>query len=396
MEEKKVEQQEISEENSNEQHSPDELTESEMEAPVSSKTDLPYNQVPVDSGVTPQQEANDDAADAGLPENFTKEPQDIEHIDFTNVKDYKNWILPYQRVSDDDGHLLGDIQLEQEVKKLCKELDSVNLYLEENPTLWVDKIKDVATRYTEKLNISENTSFGIHTKHHIRQGYMFSHLRFLVKERLGKSWMQWVDDNFGKSLLRSIEDYMRIADVSNSIRYAVFGKERLLEIIRQLDKKNLKKTDPIGDFLRNHEIEFDPRSELDVKELKVKADIAISLRKLANEGLEQVSAEKVEAFFRGGHEIEPKHIRELKIVQKTRGDLNAYMDELIATGGKIKPTQTAEMKSNGFKKTLDRFLSQAADALKDQEYLGQVDLDLCKRLKDKLLELESKIASITN
>jgi hypothetical protein len=286
--------------------------------------------------------------------------------------------------------------LEQEVKKLCKELDSVNLYLEENPTLWVDKIKDVATRYTEKLNISENTSFGIHTKYHIRQGYFFGRLRLLVKERLGKSWMQWVDDNFGKSLLRSIEDYMRIADVSNSIRYAVFGKERLLEIIRQLDKKNLKKTDPIGDFLRNHEIEFDPKSGLDVKELKVKADIAISLKKLANEGLEQVSAEKVEAFFRGGHEIEPKHIRELKIIQKTRGDLNAYMDELKATGGKIKPTQTAEMKSNGFKKTLDRFMSQAVDALKDQEYLGQVDIDLCKRLKDKLLELESKIASITN
>ena len=396
MTENTIDKQEISEENSNEQHSPDELKESDMEAPISKETDHYEKQAPVDSGVTTQQEKPDDAADAELSENFTLEPQDVEHIDLTKVKEYKGWIGPYQKVSDDDGQILGDPQLEKEVKDLFKEMETVDLFLEENPTQWADKLTDVAIRYTKQVNISENISNGIHTKYRIRQAGIFLNLQFLIKVRLGKSWMQFVADKFGKSLLRSIEDYMRIAKITNSIRYAVFGKERLLEIIRQIEKKNLKRTDPIGDFLQDHGIEYDPESDLDVSELKKKTDIAISLKKVSDEGFEQISPDKIEAFVRAGYEIEIKHLRDMKNVQNTGGDLNAYIDKLIATKGKFKLPKTAEMKSNEFKRTLDKFLSQSADALKDQEYLGQIDLNLCRQLKDKLLELENRISSITN
>lgn len=68
----------------------DEIKESNEEAPLSKETDLSDNQVPVDSGVTPQHEAHDDAADAGLPENFTKEPQDIEHMDLNKITESVN------------------------------------------------------------------------------------------------------------------------------------------------------------------------------------------------------------------------------------------------------------------------------------------------------------------
>ena len=375
----------------------DESTKTIEEAPVSFGNHQPDDsQTQMDTEIQPQKDETDDAADSELPESFTLEPQDVEHIDLTKVKEYKGWIGPYQKVSDDDGQILGDPQLEKEVKDLFKEMETVDLFLEENPTQWADKLTDVAIRYTKQVNISENISNGIHTKYRIRQAGIFLNLQFLIKVRLGKSWMQFVADKFGKSLLRSIEDYMRIAKITNSIRYSVFGKERLLEIIRQIEKKNLKRTDPIGDFLQDHGIEFDPESELDVSELKKKTDIAISLKKVSDEGFEQISPDKIEAFVRAGYEIETKHLRDMKNVQNTGGDLNAYIDKLIATKGKFKLPKTAEMKSNEFKRTLDKFLSQSADALKDQEYLGQIDLNLCGQLKDKLLELENRISSITN
>ena len=167
----------------------------------------------------------------------------------------------YRLVSDDEGQLLGDQQLERRVRDLCEKLEKVNLNRAEGPELLVEKIKVLAIRYTKKLNTAENISFGILTKYHIRQGLFFLLLKILVKERLGLNWVKWFSDNFDKQHLRSAEVYMQIAQVQNSIRYAVFGKERLLQIIRQIDKKNLNKEDPIGDFLRKNKIDFDPKLE---------------------------------------------------------------------------------------------------------------------------------------
>ena len=156
------------------------------------------------------------------------------------VEDYEKWADVYRLVSDDEGQLLGDQQLERTVRELCENLEKINLYRAESPELLVEKIKELAIQYTKKLNTAENISFGILTKYRIRQGLLLLLLQILVKKRLGRNWIEWFSDNFDKRHLRSAEDYMRIAQVQNSIRYAVFGKERLLQIIRQIDKKNIE------------------------------------------------------------------------------------------------------------------------------------------------------------
>ena len=150
------------------------------------KTIFPTTQVPVDSGEHPQQKAAEEGTESGLPVRFTLEPQDKEHMDLRGVKDHEKWTDVYRLVSDDEGQLLGDQKLERTVRELCEDLEKINLYRAESPEVLVEKIKDLAMRYTKKLNTAENISFGILTKYRIRQGQLFLFLKILVKNRLGK------------------------------------------------------------------------------------------------------------------------------------------------------------------------------------------------------------------
>ena len=184
---------------------------------------------------------------------------------------------------------------------------------------------------------------------------------------------------------------MRIAGVKNAIKYAVFGKERLLGIIRQL--QNTDGDDPIGDFLADNGVDFAVEVETDLEEVRVKADIAVNHQKLVSEDLGEIPLDKVKAFVESGNTITKKHINELTLVKKTGGDLTSYMDGLIASKGKAEPVMTPERKAESYKNALVSFLDKTKTAISDQEYIGQIDLDLCKELKDQVEELERKISS---
>ena len=329
--------------------------------------------------------------EGSLPEEVTEAPQDPEHMDLTKVSDYGKWVRAYINVSDDDGHLLGNRELEKEVKKLCNDLSEMDLYMEEDPELWINRIKDVALRYVAAINFRENTSIGTFTKYRIRMGMLFNAQKILVKEKLRKNWIVWFAENYDKSLLRSAQDYMRIAEIPNVIRYAVFGKERLLQILRQIEEPEGE--DPIAAFLKEHGIEFNSYAETDYQELKIATDIAIARQKLNSEGLEEVADEKVEALVRNGIELTTLRLGQMKLVKETEGNLAAYIDRLISTGGKVEPIQTPETKAKSFKKTVDRFIDQATNALDDDQYLGEFDIELCRQLMEKIQRLEQKLTS---
>ena len=104
---------------------------------------------------------------------------------------------------------------------------------------------------------------------------------------------------------------MKIAEVQNSIRYAVFGKERLLQIIRQIDKKDLNKEDPIGDFLRKNKIDFDPKQETEFQEVRDEADVAIEKEKLSKAGITEISNEQVDALVLNERKLTTHHIKQL-------------------------------------------------------------------------------------
>ncbi len=267
-----------------------------------------------------------------LPDGVTEAPQDPEHMDLTKVAGYGKWVRTYLNVSDDDGHLLGDRQLEKVVKKLCVDLNKMDLAMEEVPELWINRIKEVAIQYVGTINFRENTSIGTFTKYRIRVGMLYNFQKTLVKKKLDRNWSEWFAENYDKSLLRSSQIYMRIAEIPNVIRFAVFGIERISQITRRIEKPYGE--DPIGHFLQENRIEFDSYAETDYQELKITTDIAIARQKLNKEDLEEVPDDKVEALIRTKIELTPHHVNQLKLVKSTEGDLVLYMDELIANGGK--------------------------------------------------------------
>ena len=386
MEKNNKDQNENTEKNPDEKELINESKVSSEEAPVSAETEISDNQVPVDPGEHPQQKAAEEGTESGLPESFTLEPQDQEHIDLRGVKDHEKWTDTYRQVSDDEGHLLGDKELEKTVKELCNELDRINLYRAESPEVLVEKIKELAIQYTKKLNTAENISFGVLTKYRIRQGQILRFQQILVKNRLGKEWIKWFSDNYDKSLLRSAEDYMRIADVQNSVRYSVFGKERLLQIIRRIDKDDLMKEDPIGDFLRENKIDFDPKRETEFKEVRIEADVAVEKEKLVKAGITEISHEFIDTLVRNGRKLTSQNIKQL-VLAREKGNLAEKMEK-IASGEKIEPLVTPEIKAEGFKKTTNRFMKAIESALTDTEYITDVDMELFNRLKERIQQLE--------
>ena len=100
--------------------------------------------------------------------------------------------------------------------------------------------------------------------------------------------------------------------------------------------------------------------------------------------------------IRSGVELTTTIINQLKLVPSTQGNLGQYIDNLIASGGKAEPIQTPETKAKSFKKTLDRFIDQTVTALDDDQYLGEVDIELCRQLLEKVQQLEQKLTSSTN
>jgi hypothetical protein len=326
-----------------------------------------------------------------LPSAVTEAPQEEEHMDLRKVKPYKEWLRAYLNVSDDKGGFLGDEDLENEVTTLCVKLNSMDIDKDQNLNALVATVKDTLMRYASKVNVTENISAGVITKYRIRQGLLLRHLKKLVTKGLKMIWTEWFKENCDPGLLRSAQDYMRIAAVPNAIRYSVFGKERLIAIIRQL--QDPKGDDPIGDFLSENGIEFNTDVESDSEEIRLKADIAINQRKLVSEELGEIPLDKVKTFVETGNMITPKHIRELKLVKQTGGDLSSYMDDLIASNGKADPVMTPDRKAANYKSAFVSFLHKTKEAISDQEYIGEIELDLWKELKDKVEELESLISS---
>jgi hypothetical protein len=337
--------------------------------------------------------AEAESSEPPLPANFTEAPQHPEHMDLRQVKGHRKWVKAYQKVSDDEGHLLGDLYLEGEVIQFCDELVAMDLNAEEDPDAMINMIKAVIERYQKSVNFAENTSIGVITKYRLRLGMLYNHLKFLVKKRMGYQWTIWFARNFGASQLRSAEDFMRLAEVPNCIRYAVFGKERLIQILPHLNDPAGE--DPIGVFLGENGIDFDSENVSEYNEIRVQTDIAIGLKRLANAGLTEIGRNMVEAFVRKGIELEPKHVRALQAAKTAGKDVGAEMSNLIASGGKVERLPaTPEAKAESFKKAVDRVSDMAKDALADSAYLRTLNLADIRALKNWLVALENQLAAI--
>jgi hypothetical protein len=220
---------------------------------------------------------------------------------------------------------------------------------------------------------------------------LFIILKELVRKKM-INWTEWFKANFDKREFRSVQDYMNLARIENIIRYAFLGKERLLNLRKQLSGDQKKQDDPIGAFLEENGIDFNPAQEPDERRLRIEADVAINLQKLLKEGINEVPKELVETLVRNGRELEKSHIEELKRAQQVPDqDVVEYMKSILDSNGKPEPIMTSERKAEGFKKTADRFLKAVGNALEDRDYVLKLDRGTYDRLKKSVTELEQFI-----
>ena len=326
-----------------------------------------------------------------LPEGVTPEPQHDEHLHLKLITDSPNLVDIYLPVSDDEGHLLGNMELEKQVRAFCDRYRNPSSV--SDPAEVVEKAKELAKVYTLTINKVENSLSGTITKYRIRQGMLFNIMKALVrKSRL--NWMQWFKDNFDQREFRSVQDYMKLARVKNIIRYAVFGKERLMRFLQQLSNEQRALEDPIGAFLEENGVEFNPEQEADARTLRVEADVAINQQRLLKEGIEEIPRELIEALVRNGRELEKSHIEELKRAQQVPDqDVVEYMKSIIDSDGKPVPIMTPDRKAEGFKRTAEMFLKAVENAFEDRDYIRQLDRETYERLKQKVLELEQLISA---
>ena len=222
---------------------------------------------------------------------------------------------------------------------------------------------------------------------------------FLIIKNVVKAanlkWGDWFEQNFKGSEFRSAQDAMRLAKAKNIIRYAVLGKFRLLQILRQIEDYE-KQEDPVGAYFEANGVDFNPEEETDFEDVKMKADVAINYQILIAAGLTGITKRKIKVLVLNGKEVESKHVKDMLFLKNRGGggrNVVNYFDELIASENDPPPVLTDERKAMIFKKTADKFLTVLENAITDAHYLGQIDQEYYNQIKQKVIDLERFVAA---
>jgi hypothetical protein len=329
-----------------------------------------------------------------LPKDVTEEPRTPEEMHLKHIRQWPDAVKVYLQVSDDNGEVLRNKVLERQITQFCEQYSDPKAKIDD-PEKITALGKELATRYILRVNMVESGLIGTTTKYRIRGGMVFNILQRMIKAAKGPVWTKWFKANFDPREFRSVQDYMRLANIPGIIKYAVFGKERLLQIDRQLSAADLKTDDPIGAFLARKSVNFNPAQEIDAQELRIETDIAISHEKLLGAGITEITRELVEVLVRNGKEVESAHVNELKVTKDAKDDIVARFQEILASDGKVKPVMTPERKATGFKRKSDQFIVAMKSAITDAEYRGQVNAELINSLKETLQQLEEALQATT-
>ena len=198
-----------------------------------------------------------------LPKGVTLKPRSEEEMHLKLIKSKPSLVKSYLEVSDDLGGLLRSKRLEKKVIDACEKYKDIKKKDLNDPGKVLSELKNLVTVYTRQINFRESTLDGTICKYRIRQGMIFLIMKKVVK--VAKlNWSEWFEQNFSGSQFRSAQDAMRLARANGIIKYAVFGKFRLLEILRQIEDYESKE-DPVGSYLEENGVDFDPETKLTLK-----------------------------------------------------------------------------------------------------------------------------------
>ena len=338
------------------------------------------------------QETGGDQKPDSLPEGVTDAPQDKEHMDLGLIKDSPSLVDVYLKVSDDKGELLGDESLEEQVKRYCELYQASKKKKTEDPDRILQEVKDLSLCYSKQINKSFSIGDGADTKYRIRLGMLFNFQKKLVR-MTRQNWGEWFAQNYGKKYLRSVQDYMSLARIPNVIRYAVFGKERLMELKRAIQMGG-KDDDPIGTFLKSHNALFDPESADPIDKFKQEVDAALAMSKI--HGVEQerdtelgVRFDLIKKLVGLGIKTDIGIINDLVIIKENGRDVNQYIEDRYMDGGKEEDIIVSAKKVRGFPKSV-AVIKDTVDYFKEHSDLAdQIEMSQISTLEESIAALKA-------
>ena len=335
------------------------------------------------------------ATETQFAEGVIEEPRNNEEMHLKYIKHSPSLVDVYLAVSDDNGQLMDDQELEGSVTTFIETYKSIKVGDVPDAETVVKELQALYQTYSTRINRADSISEGVITKYRIRQGMLLNIEKKLLRKK-GKQWITHFNNTYGDKGLRSAQDYMALGRTPNIIRYAVYGKERLMEILRAIKELDIDTEDPIASFLDHYSIPFntdDPDSDEKMVQLKWQIDTAVAMTKIQKAEFKKeinldLNPDLVKKMVEHGIKVENGLIKDLFIIKKANGDVNSHLEDLYLNGGKgeevlgqIKSVAGLPKIAAGLKDTVNYILENV-------ELAESIDSETVKELEKWVLELK--------
>ena len=341
--------------------------------------------------------------------NITIEPQGPEQTSLESFKaSPKETVEAYIKVSDDNGIILGDMDMEEKAQQYCQMLSGE--ISDEDAKDITTKGKDFCLEYFTKINFADHSVNGIITKYRLRWGMMLLLQKKALKQMdRSNRWEVWFSENYPDEHKRSAQDYMRLAKIPNIIAFAVLGKDRLMALSRLLEAefgKDLSgakdSADPLGEYLRLYKINFDFNKvgTMDDEEL-AKIDFLYLKKRLQdfadNKGLkvedlnisDEVLLNTVKSLSRP---LTNAHFNNMLMVKQAGGNVDTYLKNMLLSSGTTTPPEIYfRDQVNKLPSIVNLFASILEYLGSDETASSAIDLETIEALEAKIQSLKEKI-----
>ncbi len=287
-------------------------------------------------------------------------------------------------IDEDTGNLLGDTDVFVNMGNFIRDA------LEDESKSAEDKIKEgkaLLGKAYAGFNQAQHTVEGTFAHYATNLGKVLN----VLKQLVSRGWEAWAAKNLQFMSESNRQVYMRLADTPRVEEYCYLGMERCLHLISVT--KGSKSKDPIGDFLKEFKLDFDPKQEPKVllAEFKTQVDSAIFVAKAKKNGVD-VDPKSIRKLLEIGFKVDNQILRNLAMIQKNGGNTNTYLETLHLNQGQEEEFLEPEKRIEGFKKLVVRLKATIDFILDTPELLGSVDDETIQSLEDKIAALKDKVA----
>jgi len=168
--------------------------------------------------------------------------------------------------------------------------------------------------------------------------------------------------------------------------------ERLLVLCSVTGERVGKVEDPIGLFLQQHNIQFNPTEEFDLVEFTRQVDAAVNMQKLLDKGLNNADPDLVRAATLKEGKFEQSLVHELNTLNRCGGDINARLRELSLPESNRRETGISR-KTRDFNTFSARLVDTVDYIIKHDDEIDRIETQILRDLIAKLRTLENMLGA---